>query len=213
MLNVLSVLYKLSKDIDLNEIDARYPFHPSARIRLDVGAPLQLGICELVKFWGTLSKCGIYSQSSSVHYCQCFSDFDFVPDTNTECFFLTLHCQHEVLLPTLSRYVKIRCAHEELEQIVVELEQDQHQWESDPEFLDQLSHGMIQIWKENMRVCCLRLLDGMERRPSAKLSLQPLKKKRFFMETALMDESFLSEALHFCQQQLSMLLRLGFPDE
>ena len=56
MLNFVSVLYELSRPIDLDKVEFAYPFHPESRIKLTDESRLKMSQEEVETFVKTLGK-------------------------------------------------------------------------------------------------------------------------------------------------------------
>lgn len=80
-----------------------------------------------------------------------FSDLNFEPRFATECFFLTIHCQHVALLPVFQRHMRRLGALQDFERLIVQTEQTEHQWSNHP-VMAQRNRAYLRQWKNNVKV-------------------------------------------------------------
>ncbi|XP_033763599.1 LOW QUALITY PROTEIN: ubiquitin conjugation factor E4 B-like [Pecten maximus] len=114
MLNLLYILQKLSKKINLDKVDVYYLFHPNARVSIKSETRLRALPDDADKWAQSL-------QSQKTPPWQ-------EPKFPTECFFLTLHCHHLSIIPVSRRYQRRLRAIRDLNRMVEEMEAAEPQW-------------------------------------------------------------------------------------
>ncbi|KAK6965612.1 ubiquitin conjugation factor E4 B [Biomphalaria glabrata] len=129
MLNLMSVLQKLSEKIDLDKIDIYYPFHHTTRISLAGKSRMRFTEKEAEE-WG--QQLCVSSAESSVKF-------------STECFFLTLHCHHLSILPVTRKYQRRLRAIRDLHRLISEMEAAEPQWKNLP--TAHRSREQLKKWK------------------------------------------------------------------
>ncbi|KAH9514136.1 Ubiquitin conjugation factor E4 B [Bulinus truncatus] len=129
MLNLMSVLQKLSEKIDLDKIDIYYPFHNTTRVNLAGKSRMRFTEKE-VEEWG--QQLCISAAESSAKF-------------STECFFLTLHCHHLSILPVTRKYQRRLRAIRDLHRLISEMEAAEPQWKNLP--TAHRSREQLKKWK------------------------------------------------------------------
>lgn len=171
-LNLLSVLYELSSKVTLDKINALYPFHPKAKFTIDQESRLLLRQDQLADFAKDL-------------------DTSFEIRFPTECFFLTVQCQHMAFLPALQRHVRRMSTLQELERLIEETQKSENLWSAHP------VHGP----------------RNRERLKAWRSAAKKLKKSRYCGEATLFDETLLQDAFAFAVKQFEFMIGLVFPDQ
>lgn len=115
MLNVLSVLQKLSQKIKLDRLDMQYPFHWDALINVAKDTKLRFSSDEC-KTW--------LEDEFRVKY-----SFKVPSNFQTQCWFLTLHAHHVAIIPAIQRYNRRLRAIKEFQRLLAELNNTKSQWE------------------------------------------------------------------------------------
>ncbi|XP_035825781.1 ubiquitin conjugation factor E4 B [Aplysia californica] len=131
MLNLMSVLQRLSEKIDLNTIDVYYPFHNSSRLNL-VGKSRMRFTDKEVEAWE--EENGIKTASDRPE-----------PKFPTVCFFLTLHCHHLSILPVTRKYQRRLRAIRDLHRLITDMEAAEPQWKNLP--TAGRSRAQLKRWK------------------------------------------------------------------
>lgn len=155
MMNVMTVLQKLSVKIKLERIDPRYPYHFESLIVIEKDTKLRFDDTEY-KNW---IKSGINALSADEDFKR-----QIQPNFQTQCWFLTLHAHHLAVMPAVQRYNKRLRAIKEIRRMVDELKSTRSQWENSPvaarnkQLYDRFS---VQLKKLNKsKICCdIGLLD------------------------------------------------------
>lgn len=88
-----------------------------------------------------------------------FLDTNFEPRFPTECFFLTIHCQHIALLPAFQRHMRRMQMLQDLERLIAQTEQSEDHWRNHP-VLAPRNRASLRQWKTALRV---RQLCGKRR--------------------------------------------------
>ncbi|XP_059145993.1 ubiquitin conjugation factor E4 B-like isoform X2 [Physella acuta] len=117
MLNLMSVLQKLSEKIDLDKIDIYYPFHCTKRLSLQNKSRMRFTEKE-VEEWSQQNLQSLKDQQE--------------PKFATECFFLTLHCHHLAILPVTRKYQRRLRAIRDLHRLISDMEAAEPQWKNLP---------------------------------------------------------------------------------
>ncbi|KAK3759118.1 hypothetical protein RRG08_040672 [Elysia crispata] len=116
MLNLMSVLQKLSQKIVLDKIDIYYPFHCTKRVSIAGKSRMRFTEKE-VEDWEQENSITSKGQD---------------PKFSTECFFLTLHCHHLSILPVTRKYQRRLRAIRDLHRLISEMEAAEPQWKDLP---------------------------------------------------------------------------------
>lgn len=116
MINLMSVMQKLSLKVKLEKIDQLYPFHPQSLVDISDDTKLRFESTDYQKFMESLK--------TEVQW----EDPKFV----SHCFFFTLHAHHLGIIPAISRYHKRLRAIKELQRMVDELNATKSRWENTP---------------------------------------------------------------------------------
>ncbi|XP_030843161.1 ubiquitin conjugation factor E4 B isoform X2 [Strongylocentrotus purpuratus] len=140
MLNLLAIFHRLSQKIQLNKVDVRYTHHPKARI--DVSQETKMNMTEQeAQEWLKGIKPETWVE----------------PKFPTECYFMTLHCQHLALLPACRHYSQRIRTLRELSRLTDDLQNQEPQWKGTP--LERRNRQLLERWKsqtkkiEKAKVC------------------------------------------------------------
>ncbi|CAG5126106.1 unnamed protein product, partial [Candidula unifasciata] len=128
MLNLMSVLQKLSEKIDLHKIDIYYPFHYENRVSLVGKSRMRFTEQEVEEWQKEISQ----KPKSEVKF-------------STECFFLTLHCHHLAILPVTRKYQRRLRAIRDLHKLISDMEAAEPQWKNLPSAAR--SREQLKRWK------------------------------------------------------------------
>ncbi|XP_002737351.1 ubiquitin conjugation factor E4 B [Saccoglossus kowalevskii] len=126
MLNFLHVLQQLSVKIKLDKVDPVYLHHAKCRIDLSQDTRLKATVQEVSDWKKSIDA---------------WSD----PKFTTECYFLTLHCQHLALLPCTRHYTRRVRALRELGRMIEELMAQEVNWKGTP--LAKRNRQLLEKWK------------------------------------------------------------------
>lgn len=129
MLNLMSVLQKLSEKIVLDKIDIYYPFHCKKRVSLAGKSRMRFTEKE-VEEWEQENSIATKGQE---------------PKFSTECFFLTLHCHHLSILPVTRKYQRRLRAIGDLHRLISDMEAAEPQWKDLP--TADRSRQQLKKWK------------------------------------------------------------------
>ncbi|CAH1129076.1 unnamed protein product [Ceutorhynchus assimilis] len=116
MLNVLTVLQNLSVKINFNKMDLMYPFHPQAMIQIQNDTRLKFSSQEVGDWLEEFGKTHEFPN----------------PNFSTICWFLTLHCHHLSLLPTIQKYQRTLRTIRDLQKLLDETIAAEAQWKNTP---------------------------------------------------------------------------------
>ncbi|XP_068966391.1 ubiquitin conjugation factor E4 B [Bombus flavifrons] len=116
MLNLLSVLQKLSVKIKLDTVDPLYPFHPASFIEIKNDTRLKLTCQEVTDWLKHLERTHKWVE----------------PKFPTQCWFLTLHCHHIALLPALQKYQRKLRTLRDVQKMLDDLQATEPQWKDSP---------------------------------------------------------------------------------
>ncbi|XP_018354562.1 PREDICTED: ubiquitin conjugation factor E4 B [Trachymyrmex septentrionalis] len=169
MLNLLSVLQMLSVKIKLDTVDPLYPFHPSSFVDIKNDTRLKLTSQEVAEWQKHLEKTHKWTESKFP----------------TQCWFLTLHCHHIALLPTLQKYQRKLRALRDLKNMLNELQATEPQWKDSP--FAEHNRDLIKQWKQQS---------------------EQLSKFKSCADAGLIDPVFLRRCLHFYISVAEVLLSL-----
>ncbi|XP_029675459.1 LOW QUALITY PROTEIN: ubiquitin conjugation factor E4 B-like [Formica exsecta] len=133
MLNLLSILQMLSVKIKLDTVDSLYPFHPFNFVEIKNDTRLKLTSQEVAEWQKHLDSTHKWTE----------------PKFPTQCWFLTLHCHHIVLLPALQNYWRKLYDSEDLQEMLDELQATESQWKDGP--LAEHNKDLIQQWKQQLK--------------------------------------------------------------
>ncbi|XP_053378562.1 ubiquitin conjugation factor E4 B-like [Mercenaria mercenaria] len=114
MLNMLTVLQKLSMRISLDKVDQYYMFHPQCRVTYKSEARLKMSSQEADEWIEKLRK------ESNPPWQE--------PKFPTECFTVTVFCHHLSILPAVRKHQRCLRAIRELSRIVEEMENSESLW-------------------------------------------------------------------------------------
>ncbi|GFO26247.1 ubiquitin conjugation factor e4 b [Plakobranchus ocellatus] len=131
MLNLMSVLQKLSEKIVLDKIDIYYPFHCTKRVSISGKSRMRFTDKE-VEEWEKENSISLQGQGQD-------------PKFSTECFFLTLHCHHLSILPVTRKYQRRLRAIRDLHRLISEMEAAEPQWKDLP--MAGRSREQLKKWK------------------------------------------------------------------
>ncbi|XP_052213480.1 ubiquitin conjugation factor E4 B-like isoform X2 [Dreissena polymorpha] len=174
MLNLLSVLQKLSLKINVDKVDPFYICHPLCRVKLKSEARLKLSSQEADDWVRKLREDGSSQWQD--------------PKFPTECFVLTVVCQHLSILPAIQKQQRCVRAIRELSRIVEELEASEAVWKHFPQA--ERNRQIVKKYKQQY---------------------QRLQKSKLCAEAAITDESMLRACLQFYSLLSSFMLRVADP--
>ncbi|GAB6019792.1 Ubiquitin conjugation factor E4 B [Chamberlinius hualienensis] len=172
MLSFLSVLQMLSSKIKLDKVDPYYPFHPKGKLNITQETRVKYRL-QGVNHWIEELK------MSGTHVWQ---ELKFP----TECFFLTLHCQHLSLLPACRKYQRRLRAIRDVQHMVEELQAAEAQWKDLPNA--GRNRDIIKKWKTQVK---------------------KLSKSKACADAGLLDEQLLNRSLVFYGSVTSFLNRIA----
>jgi len=135
MLNLLSVMQLLAVKVKLHTVDPLYPFHPSSMVDIKNDTRLKLTSNETATWLDDLNK------SEKPVWKE--------PKFPTQCWFLTLHCHHLALLPTLQKYQRRLRALRDLQKLVEEMQSSESHWKSLP--FATRNKELIKRWKQQIK--------------------------------------------------------------
>lgn len=172
MLNVLTVLQTLSRKIQPDSVDPYYMFSASSRItsRRDEAR---------VKF--TSAQYGEFVEQLEQNQ-QIRSSSKF----NTQCFFMTLHCQHIALIPCLRKYSRRIRVMREYSRINEDLVSTESSWRNNSR-VAYINRRFIKRWRDTSK---------------------KLAKAKACADAALIDPNLLWATLEFCVAHVKFMLRL-----
>ncbi|XP_015787128.1 ubiquitin conjugation factor E4 B isoform X2 [Tetranychus urticae] len=138
LLNLLSVLQKLSLKIKLDKIDVYYPYLTASRVAIKPDETrLKLAPAEAEK-WQKQFVMEQHGSNSSE------------PAFNTECFYLTLVCHHLSVIPCIRRYTQRKRTITDYNRMADELQSFESSWANDP--ANSQRHKLaIKHWREQAR--------------------------------------------------------------
>lgn len=135
MLNLLSVLQKLSSKIDVGKIDLYYPFHPNSRMCIKKDETrLKMNTADAEEWLSKLSATHDWQE----------------PKFTTECFFMALDCHHLSVIPCIRKYTSRIRAIREYQRIADEMTATQPVWSQHPGHA-QRNPILIKRWREQAR--------------------------------------------------------------
>ncbi|XP_064642091.1 ubiquitin conjugation factor E4 B-like [Lineus longissimus] len=135
MLNLLSVLQKLSIKVSLDKVDVHYPHHPSSRVNIKEETRLKSNTQDVSKWLEDLEKNASFSWQE--------------PRFPTECYFLTLHCHHLSIIPIMRKYQRRLRAIRDLGRMVEELQNAEPQWKHHPQA--NRNRELLKRWKSQVK--------------------------------------------------------------
>lgn len=134
MMNVLSVLQKLSVKIKLERVDQMYPFHWESMIQIAKDTKLRFDEPAYEKFIAELRKlCPVFVSWFVLNVNFLLSEESAqweISNFQTHCWFLTLQAHHIAIMPAIQRYGKHMRAIKELNRMISELNKTRPQWEN-----------------------------------------------------------------------------------
>ncbi|XP_063965881.1 ubiquitin conjugation factor E4 B-like isoform X2 [Lytechinus pictus] len=140
MLNLLGIFHRLSQKIQLSKVDVRYTHHPKTRV--DVSQETKMNMTE----------------QEAQEWLKSIKPETWVdPKFPTECYFMTLHCQHLALLPACRHYSQRIRTLRELARLTEDLQNQEPQWKGTP--LERRNRQLLERWKsqtkkiEKAKVC------------------------------------------------------------
>ncbi|RUS76022.1 hypothetical protein EGW08_016227, partial [Elysia chlorotica] len=184
MLNLMSVLQKLSQKIVLdkkrsNEFDQIYVFPEMYYDFFFSGLPSYNNQSE-----GPLLKCNIHSFMDSL----AITTKGPEPKFSTECFFLTLHCQHLSILPVTRKYQRRLRAIRDLHRLISDMEAAEPQWRELP--TAGRSREQLKKWKSQY---------------------QRLQKSKMCADAGVLDKDMIARCLSFYTRTSDLLMRIADP--
>ncbi|CAH0393834.1 unnamed protein product [Bemisia tabaci] len=133
MLNLLSIMQALAIKVKLDKIDPYYPFQESSLVSIKNDTRLKLTSQEVADWVESLDKK------------ECFKEAKFP----TQCWFLTLHCHHIALLPTIQKYQRRIRALRDVQKLVDEMQGNESQWRNMP--FASRNKELIKRWKQHIK--------------------------------------------------------------
>ncbi|XP_072174441.1 ubiquitin conjugation factor E4 B-like [Diadema setosum] len=171
MLNLLVVFHRLSQKIHLAKVDVLYPHHPKARV--DVSQETRMNMTEHeAQEWLKSLKSSTWVE----------------PKFPTECYFMTLHCQHLALLPACRHYSQRIRTLRELARLTEDLQGQESQWKGTP--LERRNRQLIERWKSQSK---------------------KIEKAKVCADAGLLHESLLRGCFQFYGTVMSLLVELVSP--
>ncbi|PIK41647.1 putative ubiquitin conjugation factor E4 B [Apostichopus japonicus] len=134
MLNILVILQKLNEKVAPNRVDKMYLHHKQCRIDISQCTRIN-ATSEGVSQW--IEK---LNSDESVWV---------EPKFPTECYFMTMHCQHLALLPTIRHYSQRVQSLRELTRMIEELQGQEAQWKNTPQERRNRQH--LEKWKTQVK--------------------------------------------------------------
>lgn len=116
MLNVLSVLQRLSLPVTLDRVDPMHIFRPCSVVDIKGETRLRFSQQEVDEWFASVDDTG-------------FAD---KPNFPTQCWFLTLHCHHLALLPAIQKYQRRLRVLRELEKLIEDMMDTEAHWRHTP---------------------------------------------------------------------------------
>ncbi|KAB0793378.1 hypothetical protein PPYR_12998 [Photinus pyralis] len=133
MLNLLSILQMLAVKVKLDKIDFYYPFHPNSVIDIKNQTRLKFTSQEVTDWIEGLEKTHSWAEAKFP----------------TQCWFLTLHCHHLALIPTLHKYQRRLRAIRDIQKLLDETIAGEIQWRDTP--FAHRNRLFIRRWKHQIR--------------------------------------------------------------
>ncbi|XP_046673336.1 ubiquitin conjugation factor E4 B isoform X1 [Homalodisca vitripennis] len=171
MLNLLSVMQLLAVKVKLHTVDPLYPFHPSSMVDIKNDTRLKLTSTETSSWLDELNK------SEQTVWKE--------PKFPTQCWFLTLHCHHLALMPTLQKYQRRLRALRDLQKLVEEMQSSESHWKSLP--FASRNKELIKRWKQQIK---------------------KLTRSKACADAGLLDDNLMRRALLFYTSVAEFLLRI-----
>ncbi|XP_022090328.1 ubiquitin conjugation factor E4 B-like isoform X2 [Acanthaster planci] len=175
MLNLLVVLQRLSVKIKLDMVDVMYPHHPKSLIDISQDTRLKASSQEAADW---------------VEECNKRPAAWLEPKFPTQCYFLTLHCQHLALMPACRHYTRRIRGLRELARMVEELQGQEEQWKGTPN--ERRNRQLLEKWK---------------------LQIKKLDKAKLCGDAGLLDENLLRNCFQFYGTVMFLLLKLLTPKD
>ncbi|XP_038076555.1 ubiquitin conjugation factor E4 B-like [Patiria miniata] len=175
MLNLLVVLQKLSMKIRLDKVDVMYPHHPKSLIDISQDTRLKATSQEATEW---------------VEECNKQPSIWLEPKFPTQCYFLTLHCQHLALMPACRHYTRRIRGMRELARMVEELQTSEELWKGTPN--ERRNRQLLDKWKSQIK---------------------KLDKAKLCGDAGLLDETLLRNCFQFYGTVMSLLLKLLTPKD
>ncbi|XP_071805789.1 ubiquitin conjugation factor E4 B-like isoform X1 [Asterias amurensis] len=175
MLNLLVILQKLSTKITLDMIDVMYPHHPKSLIDIANDTRLKATSQEATE-WVEQTKKPPTSWAD--------------PKFPTQCYFLTLHCQHLALMPACRHFTRRIRGMRELARMVEEMQGQEEQWKGTPN--ERRNRQLLDKWKSQIK---------------------KLDKAKMCGDAGLLDETLLRNCFQFYGSVMSLLLMMLKPKD
>ncbi|XP_072035141.1 ubiquitin conjugation factor E4 B-like [Amphiura filiformis] len=172
MLNLLIVLQRLSQKIKLDKVDIMYPFHPKSRIDISQDTRVKASSQEATDWIEQLNKKSEWIE----------------PKFPTECYFLTLHCQHLALLPACRHHARRIRGIRELTRMVDEMQGREAMWKGTPQ--ERRNKQLLERWKTQIK---------------------KLEKAKLCGDAGLLDENLLRGCFQFYGTAMALLIKLVTP--
>lgn len=150
MLNVMSVLQKLSIKIKLGLVDPSYPFKNNSLVSIEKDTKMRFDDTEY-KNWISTANNTPETDANAKNF-------------STECWFLALQAHHLAVMPAIQRYNKRLRAIKEIRRMIEELNNTKSQWESslhrlrNNQLIERFTHQLKKLNKAK-RCCDVGLLD------------------------------------------------------
>ncbi|KAK5641761.1 hypothetical protein RI129_010308 [Pyrocoelia pectoralis] len=169
MLNLLSILQMLAVKVKLDKIDFYYAFHPNSVVDIKNQTRLKFTSQEVTDWITSLEKTHSWVEAKFP----------------TQCWFLTLHCHHLALLPTLHKYQRRLRAIRDIQKLLDETIAGEVQWRDTP--FAHRNRLFIRRWKHQIR---------------------KLNKSKACADAGLLDENLMRRSLIFYTSVAEFLLCL-----
>ncbi|ESO98532.1 hypothetical protein LOTGIDRAFT_174217 [Lottia gigantea] len=144
MLNLLSILQKLSFKIVINKVDTFYPFHPNSLMDFSTETCFNCSTEDLSSWKNSLKE-----QTPPPWQ---------EPKFPTMCFFMTIYCHHLSIIPIIVKYLRRIRFVRQLSHNIEELERLKSQWEKTQ--AARRNQILLKTWKSQMqrlqksKLCC-----------------------------------------------------------
>ncbi|XP_017783423.1 PREDICTED: ubiquitin conjugation factor E4 B isoform X1 [Nicrophorus vespilloides] len=170
MLNLLSVMQMLAVKVKLDKIDFMYPFHENALINIKNETRVMFTSQEVTDWLQKRIDDG-----------EKWNEVKFA----TKCWFLTLHCHHVALMPTLQKYQRRLRLMRELQKLIDDTVASEAQWKNTP--YANRNKLFIKKWKQQHK---------------------KLTKSKICADTGVLDKNLMRRTLIFYTQVAEYLLYL-----
>lgn len=134
MLNILVILHKLNVKVEPARVDKMYLHHKQSRLDISQCTRINSTSEEVAKWIEELGK---------------KPDIWVQPKFPTECYFMTMHCQHLALMPAIRHYSQRVQSLRELTRMIEELQSQEPQWKGTP--LERRNRQHLEKWKSQVK--------------------------------------------------------------